>query len=77
MICRLPFVAAKYKQMLLETGCGEPGPNEEKMILVFKVLDQILPHLGVFVEVMKLCRDEIFGKMQELPDNYITLTLAY
>ena len=50
--------ALKYEAMLKE--CGGPGPTEDKMILVFKVLDQIMPHLGVFTKLMKMCRDEIF-----------------
>ena len=44
--------------MLLERG--GVGLNEDKTALVFQILDQIVPHLGVFVQVMKSCRDELF-----------------
>ena len=54
------FVAAsKYEAMLLERG--GVGLNEDKTLLVFQILDQIIPHLGVFTQVMKSCRDELFG----------------
>jgi len=55
----LVFAALKYEAMLKE--CGGPGPTEDKMILVFKVLDQIIPHTGMFMKLMQMCRDEIFG----------------
>ena len=45
--------------MLVERGGSEP--TEEKMILVFESMDKIIPNLGVFSRVMKLCREELFG----------------
>ncbi|ELU04076.1 hypothetical protein CAPTEDRAFT_225603 [Capitella teleta] len=52
--------ATKYEAMLAELGGYGTGPTEEKLLLIFKVFDQIVPHLGVFVSIMKMCRDEIF-----------------
>jgi hypothetical protein len=49
--------------MLAELGGADAGPTEDKLLLVFKVLDQLVPHLGVFSSIMKLCRNELFGKL--------------
>ncbi|XP_072413434.1 uncharacterized protein [Chiloscyllium punctatum] len=35
-------------------------PTEERMNLVFQVLDDLLPHMGVFTKVLKLIRDELY-----------------
>ena len=59
------FLASKYEAMLLERG--GVGLNEDKTLLVFQVLDQIIPNLGVFNEVMKSVRDELFGKIDNDP----------
>ena len=52
--------ATKYETMLLEKGGS--GPNEDKMILIFQILDQMIPQLGVFAKIMRMIRREIFGK---------------
>ena len=58
MFTQYCLTASKYEAMLLERG--GVGLNEDKTSLVFQILDQIVPHLGVFVQVMKSCRDELF-----------------
>ncbi|XP_078421322.1 uncharacterized protein LOC144694594 [Cetorhinus maximus] len=35
-------------------------PTEERMNLVFQVLEDLLPHMGVFSRVLKLIRDELY-----------------
>ncbi|XP_078080452.1 uncharacterized protein LOC144500851 [Mustelus asterias] len=35
-------------------------PTEERMNLVFQVLEDLLPHMGIFTRVLKLIRDELY-----------------
>jgi len=52
---------AKFEALLLDKGGLGTGPTEGKTIATFQVLDRIIPHLGIFVEITRLCRNEIFG----------------
>jgi len=40
---------------------GQNGHDDERMVLVFNALDQIIPQLGVFSPITALIRNELFG----------------
>ncbi|XP_013415713.1 uncharacterized protein LOC106177476 isoform X2 [Lingula anatina] len=48
----------KYEALLIEQG--SPKPSQDRALLVFQALDDLLPHLGVFTKVMKLIRDDLY-----------------
>jgi hypothetical protein len=50
------------------------GREDERMVLVFNALDQIVPQLGVFSPITSKLRNELFGQ-QEL-DNYFHIYLS-
>jgi len=37
------------------------GHDDERMVLVFNALDQIIPQLGVFSPITAILRNELFG----------------
>jgi len=37
------------------------GHDDERMVLVFNALDQIIPQLGVFSPITAVLRNELFG----------------
>lgn len=38
------------------------GHDDERMVLVFNALDQIIPQLGMFSSIASVLRNELFGK---------------
>lgn len=50
-------LTSKYEVLLLEQGLPRPSP--ERTALVFRVFDELIPHLGVFTKVMKMIREEM------------------
>ena len=52
--------ATKYEVMLLEKG--RERPSEDGVVLVFRLLDELIPHLGVYTRLISLARDELFGE---------------
>lgn len=61
-VIQCSLASNKFVALLLDKGGVESGPNEDKAVATFQVLDSIIPRLGVFAEVVKLCRNEIFGE---------------
>ena len=55
------IVANKYEAVLAEQH-GDGRLTEDRVVILFKVFDQILPKLGVYRAVFKLLRDHLFGK---------------
>jgi hypothetical protein len=51
---------------------GQNGHDDERMVLVFNALDQILPQLGVFSPIAAVLRNELFGKSKE-NQNFLSL----
>ena len=60
-----PFysIANKYESILAEQS-GDGRLTEERVVVLFKVFDQILPKLGVYRAVIKLLRDHLFGRLK-------------
>ncbi|XP_066277245.1 uncharacterized protein [Branchiostoma lanceolatum] len=53
--------ANKYLLELLdEKGMKDAEPSEQRMITVFRVLDDLLPHLGHYSKIAQLIRDELY-----------------
>ncbi|XP_078671133.1 uncharacterized protein LOC144911182 [Branchiostoma floridae x Branchiostoma belcheri] len=53
--------ANKYLLELLdEKGLKDTEPSEQRMITVFRVLDDLLPHLGHYSKIAQLIRDELY-----------------
>ncbi len=44
---------------------AQNGHDDERMVLVFNALDQILPQLGVFSSIAAVLRNELFGKQKK------------
>lgn len=55
----VPDSATKYEACLLERN-GQ-SLTENRIAIVFDVIDKIVPHLGVFSRVTKMCRKELYG----------------
>ena len=51
--------ATKYEALLAEQR-SKPL-SKDTALLAFRVLDQLLPNMGVFQRVTKMCRDQLFG----------------
>ncbi len=69
------FVAKKYEAILLEKV--GTGLTEERILLVFRILDQVLPQLGVFSKVVKKMRDEIFGNCFTIVLNLLLMLMQW
>ncbi|XP_077992401.1 uncharacterized protein LOC144446500 isoform X2 [Glandiceps talaboti] len=54
--------ATKFEVTLMEDSAlrKKKGPNENRMVTVFSVFDEVIPQLGVYGQVMKMVRDELF-----------------
>ncbi|KAI8513727.1 hypothetical protein Bbelb_080510 [Branchiostoma belcheri] len=53
--------ANKYLLELLdEKGLKDTEPSEQRMVTVFRVLDDLLPHLGHYSKIAQLIRDELY-----------------
>jgi hypothetical protein len=57
----LCFNSALQSKLLDLGGLGN-GPTEDKTVLVFHTIDCLIDQLGVYKEVMKTCRNELFGE---------------
>ena len=43
------------------------GLSDQRTLLVFQILDQIVPKLGVFAPVVRNIRNELLGEYRYLP----------
>ena len=50
---------------------AQNGHDEERMVLVFNALDQIIPQLGVFSSIAAALRNELFGIRKQQSDIFI------
>ena len=55
-------IVSVLRGRLLELGGLENGPTEDKTIVVFHTLDCLIAQLGIYKEVVKTCRDELFSE---------------
>jgi hypothetical protein len=56
-----PVVSASVLEgMLLDSSGLSNGPTEDKLVIVFHTLDTIIPLLGVYRDLIKVCRTELF-----------------
>ncbi|EDV22850.1 uncharacterized protein TRIADDRAFT_58487 [Trichoplax adhaerens] len=63
----------KYEMKLLELKKkAKSGPSEERTFTCFEVLEEILPHLGVFQKVIQICREELFDSVYS--DEYSSMS---
>jgi hypothetical protein len=53
--------ATAYEILLTELGKSDES-RDEKILKVFEIFDQIVPNLGVYSPLMKLVRQQMFGK---------------
>ena len=53
------FAGNKFKMLLMEQS-GK-GLTEERMVLVFQALDELVPKLGVYQRIFQRLRDDLFG----------------
>lgn len=44
--------------------------TEERSILLFQVLDNLIPHLGVFKPILSKIREELYGTFCVLSNEY-------
>ncbi|CAH1784655.1 unnamed protein product [Owenia fusiformis] len=52
-------LATKYQVLLTEKN-KDGGLTELKIGMVFKILDELVPKLGIYTEVIKMIRDDVF-----------------
>ncbi|XP_074640808.1 uncharacterized protein LOC141898673 [Tubulanus polymorphus] len=53
-------LSLKYKMLMNDKPAGTTGPVQERVSQIFKVLKELIPHMGIFSEIMKLMSDELF-----------------
>ena len=52
-------VVNQYELLTLEQS--QQGVTEERMILAFQAVDELIPQLGVFSRIFQKLRDDFFG----------------
>lgn len=57
----LVFQVAKYEVLMKENDAKKM--TEERSLLLFQVLDNLLPHLGVFKPILSRIREELYGEI--------------
>jgi hypothetical protein len=55
------FAAATKYEIILTELEKKPNSKDERIVKVFEIFDQILPNLGVYHEIMKMARQQLFG----------------
>jgi hypothetical protein len=53
------------------------GHDDERMVLVFNALDQIIPQLGVFSSITAILRNEFFGIKKKNQNIFSLFKLIY
>jgi hypothetical protein len=46
---------------MTEKGGIDAKPTEERMVLIFQLLDDMVPHMGIFRQTVSLMKKEIYG----------------
>lgn len=65
--------ATKYEVMLLEdaSDANKDRPSAERMAVCFSVLDEVVPHLGVYRKIIIMLREELYKAVYSL--DYTTM----
>lgn len=58
---KLFFVVKNYELMCVENPSKGGVPNEERIRIAFKVLDDLVPKLGVYTRIFTKIKDDLFG----------------
>ncbi|XP_064630986.1 uncharacterized protein LOC135489527 isoform X2 [Lineus longissimus] len=53
-------LATKYETIMTEKGGRDAKPTEERMALIFHLLDNMVPHMGIFRQTVSLMMKEIY-----------------
>ena len=57
------LLATNFKVRLMEIQQRETqGLSEDRAQAIFSVFDEVLPQLGVYQQVVRMVRDELFGE---------------
>lgn len=63
MLLNFFLLVLVLQSKLLDLGGLGNGPTEDKIVLIFHTFDCLVERLGVYKEVLKTCRNELFGEL--------------
>ncbi|XP_033102930.1 uncharacterized protein LOC117105765 isoform X2 [Anneissia japonica] len=82
-VVKLPSPALGFEAILSAIKLKETkAPSSERILAVFKVFDDVIPHTSIFSKVLKIIRDEVYDAVysqrytssQEVETSYKTAT---